>query len=69
MIPGGRLSLSFSPNARYLAVLDSAQNRMLWIWDVTHFSLAAVLVHLSAIKGDAFFSVGKLSARDYSFII
>jgi len=49
--PSGRLSLAFSTNARFLAVLDHSRPQVLWIWDIPRLSLQSVLIHISPIKG------------------
>ena len=46
----GKLVLSFSADARFLAVFDQQRPRVLWIWELPYFSLKSVVIHCSTIK-------------------
>lgn len=53
-LPGGssigQLLLTFSVDARYLAVQDQQRPRVLWVWELPFFTLKSVLVHCLPVK-------------------
>ena len=48
-VPSGRIEMTFSSDARYLAVVYQSRPKMVWIWDIPRLELKTLLVQSASV--------------------